>query len=140
MVSVLTWPSWRPVQPLHRTCQPGFVQNGIKKQMDCVSASPSDAHCRHSNSASALHCIPGMCSLSSTTTILTRPQAIAQVFLLCLSGYYLAWKGIADKRTQKVFHLCCRRRVAYPCRHSTTSMCSYSLPRSSSRKSPSSSR
>ena len=74
MFSVLTWPSWRPVQPLHRTCQPGFVQNGIKKQMDCVSASPSDAHCRHSNSASALHCIPGMCSLFSTTTILTRPR------------------------------------------------------------------
>ncbi|KAL4072437.1 membrane transport protein-domain-containing protein [Scleroderma yunnanense] len=31
-------------------------------------------------------------------------QAIAQVFLLCLSGYYLACKGIADKRTQKALN------------------------------------
>ncbi|KAG6328682.1 hypothetical protein ID866_10407 [Astraeus odoratus] len=31
-------------------------------------------------------------------------QSIAQVFLLCVSGYYLACKGITDKRTEKVLN------------------------------------
>ena len=29
-------------------------------------------------------------------------QSILEVFLLCLAGYILAWKGILDKATQKV--------------------------------------
>ncbi|KAI6131293.1 membrane transport protein-domain-containing protein [Pisolithus croceorrhizus] len=31
-------------------------------------------------------------------------QSIFQVFLLCLTGYYLAWKGIADKRIQRALN------------------------------------
>ncbi|KAI6038021.1 membrane transport protein-domain-containing protein [Pisolithus marmoratus] len=31
-------------------------------------------------------------------------QSILQVFLLCLTGYYLAWKGIADKRIQRALN------------------------------------
>jgi hypothetical protein len=35
-------------------------------------------------------------------------QSIFQVFLLCLAGYILAWRGILDKRTIKV---CWRSRT-----------------------------
>lgn len=31
-------------------------------------------------------------------------QSIFQVFLLCLTGYYLSWKGITDKRTQRTLN------------------------------------
>ncbi|KAI6038023.1 membrane transport protein-domain-containing protein [Pisolithus marmoratus] len=31
-------------------------------------------------------------------------QSILQVFLLCLTGYYLAWSGIADKRIQRAIN------------------------------------
>ncbi|KAI6108588.1 membrane transport protein-domain-containing protein [Pisolithus croceorrhizus] len=31
-------------------------------------------------------------------------QSIFQVFLLCLTGYYLAWRGIADKRIQRALN------------------------------------
>lgn len=79
-----------------------MTKNCIKSKLNSVSAASSDAHCRHSDSASALHCIPGMSLLFCSATMLTPVQAIAQVFLVCLSGYYLARKDIADKRTQKV--------------------------------------
>ncbi|KAI6040830.1 membrane transport protein-domain-containing protein [Pisolithus marmoratus] len=36
--------------------------------------------------------------------LLTVFQSIFQVFLLCLTGYYLAWKGIADKRIQRALN------------------------------------
>ena len=79
-----------------------YAQNCIKSKLNSVCAASPDAHCRHSDSASALHCIPGMFLLSCSATTLTPVQAIAQVFLVCLAGYYLARKDIADKRTQKV--------------------------------------